>query len=292
MNVSNLVSRLLISFLLTGINGGLYAQEQQQQTEYKPEIGEWGKDVIWVPTPDELVTKMLEIANVTENDFVIDLGSGDGRTVIAAAKLGARSLGIEINPALVEHSKIEAREAGVSGQTEFIHADFFECDLSEATVITMFLLPSINLKLRPRILELKPGTRIVSNTFSMGDWEPDYDVSIERNYIENSHVETNRDIYTGWNRAMLWIVPAKVEGDWKFEEGTLTLWQNFQELDGNYVTEERAAKINNGRIIGDSIIFSFEGEEYSGRLTEDGSLEGTVTSGTAQREWMAIRERN
>lgn len=287
MNFSNLVTRLLIAFLLTGINPGLYAQGQPQPTEYEPEIGEWGKDVIWVPTPDELVDKMLEIAEVSENDFVIDLGSGDGRTVIAAAKLGARARGIEFNPAMVELSKIHAEKAGVSGKAEFIQADFFECDFSEATVITMFLLPSINLQLRPRLLDLKPGTRIVSNTFSMSDWEPDYKVAIEVNYPENSFEDRTEDDWNHWNKALLWIVPAKVEGVWKFQGGTLTLWQKFQMLDGNYVTENKVTNITDGRINGASITFSIDGEKYTGRLTGDKTLEGIVTSGTTHENWFA-----
>jgi SAM-dependent methyltransferase len=288
MNLSNLTTRSLIAFLLTGITVGLYAQEQPQPTEYKPEIGEWGKDVIWVPTPDKLVNKMLEIADVTAEDFVIDLGSGDGRTVIAAAKLGARARGIEINLAMVEHSKIKAREAGVSGKTEFIHADLFDCDLSEATVITMFLLPSINLKLRPRLLDLKPGTRIVSNTFSMSDWEPDYKVAIDVSYPENSFADRTADDWNDWNKALLWIVPAKVEGCWKFEEGTLALRQKFQILYGNYETENTATTITDGRINGDTISFRIDGAKYTGHLTEDRTLEGAVTSGTVQKEWVAI----
>jgi len=206
MKSSGFVNRSLIVLLLTCITVGLCAQEQTQNAEFVPHVGQAGKDVIWVPTPDDLVNKMLEIAEVTAKDFVIDLGSGDGRTVIAAAKLGARALGIEYNPEMVELSKKNAIEAGVSGKTKFIQADLFECDLSEATVITMFLLPEINLKLRPRLLDLKPGTRIVSNTFTMEDWEPDFEVTTEENW-------------NSWYTALMWIVPAKVEGNWKLGGG-------------------------------------------------------------------------
>ncbi len=289
MKLSNLLTRSLIAFLLAGINVGLYAQEQPEQTEYVPKVGEYGKDVIWVPTPDELVSKMLEIADVSADDFVIDLGSGDGRTVISAAKLGARARGIEFNPALVELSKINAAKSGVSKKTEFIRADFFECDLSEATVITLFLLPNLNLRLRPRLLELKPGTRIVSNTFSMNDWEPDYEVKTAGNNFEDSYVDTTADIWDGWHKALLWIVPAKVEGGWKFQEGTLMLRQEFQKLYGNYVTENESTEITDGRIKGYAVTFNIDGEEYSGRLTADETLEGTVTSGSDQRAWAARR---
>src|SRR3972149_1420234 len=142
----------------------------QTQAEYKPEVGQAGKDVVWVPSPQALVDKMLDMAKVTPNDFVMDLGSGDGRTVITAAKRGARPLGIEYNPDMVELSKRNADKEGVAGKASFVKADLFETDFSRASVITMFLLPDINLKLRPKILALKPGTRIVSNSFNMGDW--------------------------------------------------------------------------------------------------------------------------
>ena len=200
---------------MTCFIAGLYAQEQTQNSKFKPEVGQAGKDVIWVPTPDELVDKMLWAAQVSANDFVIDLGSGDGRLVIAAVKLGARSRGIEYNPDMIELSKKNAEEAGVSGKTEFIQADFFGCDLSEATVITMFLLPDINLELMPRLLDLKPGTRIVSNTFSMSDWEPDYEATTE-------------DDRKSWTKALLWIVPAKVEGTWKLQGGNSLSGRNFR----------------------------------------------------------------
>ena len=215
MKLSNLVNRSLIVFLLTCFTVVLYCEVQSQNSGFKPKVGQEGKDVIWVPTPDELVNKMLEIAEISADDFVIDLGSGDGRTVIAAAKLGARALGIEFNPDMIELSKKNAEEAGVSGKTEFIQADFFGCDLSEATVITMFLLPDINLELMPRLLDLKPGTRIVSNTFSMSDWEPDYEATTE-------------DDRKSWTKALLWIVPAKVEGTWKLQGGNSLSGRNFR----------------------------------------------------------------
>ena len=142
-----------------------------QQKEYEPSVGQEGKDVIWVPTPEELVQAMLDLAKVTPNDYVMDLGSGDGRIVIAAAKRGARATGIEYNPDMVELSRRNAEKAGVSARAAFMKADIFETDLSKATVITMYLLPSLNLKLRPTILDLKPGTRIVAHNFAMGDWE-------------------------------------------------------------------------------------------------------------------------
>ncbi|MBN2863515.1 MAG: methyltransferase domain-containing protein, partial [Bacteroidales bacterium] len=162
---SQSTSGYLFSFVLLILTfPGLMAQDNNSDI-FVPEVGQQGKDVVWVPTPQELVDTMLAIAKVTPSDFLIDLGSGDGRTVITAAKKGARALGIEYNPKMVELSKRNAAQEGVGSRAEFMQGDLFETDLSKATVITMFLLPEINLKLRPRLLDLKPGTRIVSNTF-------------------------------------------------------------------------------------------------------------------------------
>ena len=182
MKSSILINRLIIILIINFLASGLYSQERTNSDGYVPHVGQDGKDVIWVPTPDELVNKMLEISGVTSEDFVIDLGSGDGKTVIAAAKLGANALGIEYNPDMIALSKNRAEEAGVSDKAKFIKADLFEYDFSKATVITMFLLPDINIRLRPRLLDLKPGTRIVSNTFTMGEWSPDYEVTTEENW--------------------------------------------------------------------------------------------------------------
>jgi SAM-dependent methyltransferase len=197
---------------------GAFAQAQKQE-EYEPQVGQPGKDVVWVPTEEALVDRMLDMAKVTPEDYVIDLGSGDGRTVIAAAKRGAHALGIEYNPDMVELSIRNAANAGMSDRAKFVKADLFESDFSKATVITMFLLPQINLRLRPKLLDLKPGTRIVSNSFSMDEWEAD----------ETSTLEG--DCRT-WCTAFLWIVPAKVEGKWKLQDGELTLGQQFQKVSG------------------------------------------------------------
>ena len=237
MNTHSMINRSCISILLGLLSVGIYSQKDSNSTGYTPRIGQEGKDVIWVPTPDELISKMLEIAGVTSNDFVIDLGSGDGRTVIAAALLGARAIGIEYNPDLVELSIRKAENAGVAQNTQFLQADLFECDLSEATVITMFLLPALNMKLRPRLLDLKPGTRIVSNTFSMGDWVPDIEVTTKENW-------------NSWNNAMMWVVPAKVEGIWNLPPGELTIRQKFQMIYGSYKSENKVSSISDGRLNG------------------------------------------
>jgi SAM-dependent methyltransferase len=263
---------LLLSFILIS----LYSQDQTKSTGFVPHVGQAGKDVIWVPTPNELVDKMLEIAGVTEKDYVIDLGSGDGRTVIAAAKLGARALGIEYNPDMVEISKKKAEEAGVSTRTKFIQTDLFEYDLSEATVITMFLLPDINLKLRIRFLDLKPGTRIVSNTFTMGDWEPDYEAMTEGNW-------------DSWYTALMWIIPAKVEGIWNLESGILTIYQQFQMVYGTLKTDDKTSIITEGRLNGNLITFSVNGATYSGKVTGGKIISGKLTSGSVKRDWIATR---
>ena len=175
---------------------------QTQQKPFEPVVGQAGKDVVWVPTPQALVNKMLDMAKVTPADFLMDLGSGDGRTVITAAKRGVKAMGIEYNPDMVALSIRNAAEAGVSDKATFVKADIFESDFSKATVITLFLLPDLNLRLRPKLLDMAPGTRVVSNSFRMEAWEPD-------------HTETVSEDCVSWCTALLWIVPAKVEGTWQ-----------------------------------------------------------------------------
>lgn len=275
MKLSGCIKRSLLLLLQSFIVISLYAQYPTKIKGFVPHIGQSGKDVIWVPTPPELVDKMLEIAGVTEKDYVIDLGSGDGRIVIEAAKLGAHALGIEYNPDMVEISKKKAEEAGVSIRTKFIQADFLECDLSEATVITMFLLPDINLKLRPRLLDLKPGTRIVSNTFTMGDWEPDYEAITESNW-------------DSWYTALMWVIPAKVEGKWNIGSDTLTIYQEFQMVYGTLKTEDKTSIIYEGRLNDDMITFIVNGATYTGKVTGK-TISGTFSSGSVKKEWNATR---
>ena len=243
------------------------------QAEYKPEVGQAGKDVVWVPSPQALVDKMLDMAKVTPNDFVMDLGSGDGRTVITAAKRGVRALGIEYNPDMVALSRRNAEKAGVSGTAQFVQADIFQSDISKATVITLFLLPDLNLRLRPTILSLKPGTRIVSNSFKMGDWEPDetFDLKCE-----------------SFCTAYLWIVPAKVEGKWRLAQGELTRKQEFQKLTGTLRTGASALAISGGKLHGDEISFTAGGAEYRGRVNGS-AIEGTVKTGAGALPWSARR---
>ena len=227
----------------------------QAPQAYEPQSGQAGKDVIWVPTPQALVDKMLDMAKVTPRDFVMDLGSGDGRTVITAAKRGARAMGVEYNPDMVELSKRNAEKEGVADKATFAKADLFETDFSQATVITMFLLPTINLKLRPKILNLKPGTRIVSNSFNMDTWNPD-ETAVLGAAIDSTSVCT----------AYYWVVPAKVAGTHKVAQGELVLKQTFQMLSGTLTTEGRAVPVE-GKVVGEEILLAGGGRNYRGRLT-------------------------
>lgn len=275
MNVSHAFRRSLLTLVLAAVAAGAFAQPQATKP-FEPQSGQDGKDVVWVPTPQALVEKMLDLAAVTPQDYVIDLGSGDGRTVIAAAKRGATAHGIEYNPDMVALSRRDAAAQGISDKATFVEADLFESDFSKATVITMFLMPTINVRLRPIILDLRPGTRIVSNAFDMGDWQADETATIP---------DCNQ-----WCRALLWIVPAKVEGSWRLPQGELTLTQSYQMISGTLGSGSRATPIANGRLRGDQITFTGDGARYAGRVNGD-TIQGTVTSGGSTGSWQASRTR-
>ena len=274
MTTSRAIARILLTTCLCLSVVGAYAQTPQTpqapQKPFEPTVGQPGKDVVWVPTPDALVQKMLDMAQVTAKDYVIDLGSGDGRTVIAAAKRGARALGIEYNPEMVELSKRNAAAAGVTDNASFVKADIFESDFSKATVITMFLLPSLNLQLRPKLLDLAPGTRIVSNSFTMEAWQDDETATIEEGC-------------TSWCTAHFWIVPAKVEGTWHLQQGDLTLTQQFQMISGSL----GSTPITNGKLRGNAITFSVGTAEYTGQVNGS-SMQGTI-KGSQSGAWSATR---
>ena len=253
------------------------AQPQTAEKPFEPVSGQPGKDVVWVPTPQALVDRMLDIAKVTASDIVYDLGSGDGRTVITAAKRGARATGIEYNPDMVELSKQNAAKEGVTQKAVFMKADLFETDFSRATVITMFLLPDINVKLRPKILNLKPGTRIVSNTFTMGEWKDDETATVD---------ETAGCSY--YCTAHLWIVPAKAGGTWQLAQGELTLKQEFQMVQGTLKSGGNTVAVANGKLRGDMLSFSAGGANYTGRVNGN-NIEGNVTTGGNTTKWSATR---
>jgi len=245
----------------------------QAPAEFKPTVGQAGKDVVWVPSPQALVDRMLDMAKVTPADFVMDLGSGDGRTVITAAKRGVRAVGVEFNPDMVALSRQNAAAAGVADRATFVQGDIFQTDISKATVITLFLLPDLNVRLRPTLLKMKPGTRVVSNSFRMGDWDPD------------ESLELGCDT---WCTAFLWIVPARAEGNWQIGKGELVLKQDFQKLSGTLKNANGTYAIANGRLHGDEISFSAGAAEYRGRVS-DKVIEGTVVNGGKSAAWKATR---
>ena len=241
--------------------------------DYTPTVGQEGKDVIWVPTPQALVEKMLDMAKLTAKDIHYDLGSGDGRTVITAAKRGAQAYGVEFNPDMVKLSERNAAREGVSDKAKFINGDIFQTDFSHATVVTLYLLPSLNVKLRPTILKMKPGTRVVSHAFTMDDWQADQTESVEG------------------RTAYLWIVPARVAGKWQVPGGELTLKQSYQMISG-VLKQNGKDRIVKGRLNGDQITFAGDGEgprlEFSGRVS-GGSMQGTVKDGAGEGKWSATR---
>ena len=235
--------------------------------QFEPKVGQPGKDVIWVPTPESLVERMLDMARVTAQDFVVDLGSGDGRTVIAAAKRGAKALGIEYNPDMVALSRANAEKAGVADRATFVQGDVFASDFSQATVVTMYLLPSLNLKLRSTLLAMKPGTRVVSHAFNMGDWDADETATV------NGYA------------AYLWIVPAKVQGRWQATgpSGTfeLTLGQTYQKITGKVSGSGLTPGVADPILQGDRIEFTLV--DTGGRFVKfRGTVKGDVMEGTAQ----------
>lgn len=248
MSGVNQIRRGVLAAVFSLVAAGVSAQAVDVQKPYEPTSGQAGKDVVWVPTPQATVDKMLELARLTPQDHLIDLGSGNGITVISAAKKGATALGVEFNPEMVALSKQLAAEAGVAGKTTFLQGDLFEADLSKATVITLFLLPDINLQLRPKLLALKPGTRVVSNSFDMGDWQPD--------------VRETSEPCTSWCTAMSWVVPAKVDGTWQLDEQPLTLSQQYQMVTGTLGT----TPISAGKLKGDELTFTAAGKVYTGRV--------------------------
>ncbi len=280
-------ARILILILLgaAALASGSTLAQKASSPDYVPQVGQQGKDVIWVPTPQALVERMLDMAQVTPNDYVIDLGAGDGRTIITAAKRGARALGIEYNPDMVTLARRNAEQAGVSGSAQFIQGDIFKTDFSQADVLTLYLLPSLNLKLRPTILKMRPGTRVVSHAFTMHDWQPDQTGKVE-----------DRTAY-------LWIVPASVEGTWRLsasdgnsDSDELVLRQRFQYADGLVRINGKTGQLRSFKIHGTQVSFTmFEPTpeeplryEFTGRVTDE-TMGGVVKLPEGQRSWTATR---
>ncbi len=219
---------------------------------------------------------MLDVAKITAQDFVMDLGSGDGRNIIGAAKRGARAVGVEYNPQMVELSRANAKKAGVSDRATFIEGDMYEADISKATALVLFLLP-VNLeKLTPKFLDMKPGTRIVDNTFAIPGWEPDV-----TEQLQGGECQT-------WCTALLWIVPAKVNGTWRLADGEIAFDQKFQMVTGTVRTAGGTAQIENGRLRGEEITFSAGGNQYTGKVNGN-EIQGRVKGSAGERAWTATR---
>jgi SAM-dependent methyltransferase len=242
--MSGLVSFRPVFYALA-IGAGLMTSATLAQQEPK-------LDVIYVPTPQEVVDRMLDMAEVKPGDYMIDFGCGDGRMVVSAAKRGARGYGVDINPVRIREANENAKKAGVTDKVEFKIANLFEEDLSKADVMAMYLLTDINLRLRPKILDtMKPGSRVVSHAFDMGDWEPD-----------------QRDTVAG-KQVFFWMVPAKVEGKWVIEgepKMTLSLKQQFQMVGGQAEINGKSVNVTGGRLKGADITFTVDGKTYTGKV--------------------------
>ena len=253
-----------------------------QQKPYEPQVGQAGKDVIWVPTPDEVVDRMLRMAQVTANDYVVDLGAGDGKIAIAAAKkFGARSLGIEYNADLAKHAQNNVVAAGIAGKARIVQGDIFATDFSSATVVTMYLLPGLNMKLRPTLLAMRPGTRVASHSFTMEDWDADEISSMDG------------------RRAYFWVVPANVNGGWTLESGSekneLAFEQKFQKIEGTVGLGHSQGGLRDARLRGFNISFAWVDNSgvlrnYTGRVTGakmEGSWRGDNGS---EGRWSATKK--
>jgi hypothetical protein len=267
-----LLATSFISFVLAA--SATASAQDATEKPFEPTVGQEGKDVIWVPTPFALVEKMLDMAKVTPKDFVMDLGSGDGRNVIAAAKRGARALGVEYNPKMVELSKERAAKEGVADKAQFVQGDMFEADISRATVLALFLLTDNLNKLAPKFLAAQPGTRIVSNGFEISGWTAE-------------ETQRSEGDCGSWCTAHLYIVPAKVAGTWKLGEGELVLEQKAQTLSGTWSAGGKSTPISNAKIRGDQIVFTAGGSEYSGRVKGQ-TMAGRV-KGMSSGAWTATR---
>lgn len=259
-----------VIFLTPAVVAQVVQPPQEGDATYRPYSGQPGKDVVWVPTPQPLVNAMLKTARVGANDIVYDLGSGDGRTVITAARdFGARAYGVEFNPDMVALAKRNAQRAGVTGRVSFIQGDLFKTDFSKATVLTLYLLPDINMRLRERVLAMRPGTRVVSHAFDFGDWQPDQTISEEE------------------RTAYYWVVPARVAGRYTLARGQgneqLTLSQTYQMLKGSVAGSKAPVGISSGRVRGRDIMLTLaDGTRLNGTVGDNGTISGkgwTATRG-------------
>ena len=253
----------------------ILAQATSTQDPYKPTVGQQGKDVVWVPTTETMVQAMLDHAQVTPKDFVMGLGSGDGRMIIAAAKRGARALGVEFNEDLVEYARKQAEAAGVADKAQFVQGDMYVADVSKATVLALFLLPTNLEKLVDKFLELPPGTRIVANTYWVSEWEADDTLTLEED-CEN------------WCTSKLFIIPAKAQGSWRLPGGVLSLTQRYQIVEGTYTPASGDPTPVNGRLRGRAVTMTIDGTEYAGTVNGD-TIEGVGKRASGPAKFVAKR---
>ena len=272
MKVSRAFRFLLASLLFASVAAS--AAEQTADKPFEPTVGQEGKDVVWVPTPFALVEKMLDMAKVTPQDYVMDLGSGDGRNIIAAARRGARALGVEYNPDMVELARRNAAKEGVSDKAQFVQGDMYEADISQANVMALFLLPENLRRLTSKFLDLRPGSRIVANGFGIDGWQAD----------ETGRSDGDCGSWCTW---LLYIVPAKVAGTWRLPQGELTLEQKFQMVTGTLSSGGRKIPITGGRLRGEQITFVADSAEYIG-VVKGGTMQGSV-KGSSSGAWTANR---
>jgi len=270
LKIANLAFRLSSMACLVAFAAGAALAQQPADKPFEPTVGQAGKDVVWVPTPYALVEKMLDMAKVTPQDFVMDLGSGDGRNIIAAAKRGARALGVEYNEEMVKLSQGNAAKEGVADKARFVQGDMYEADISQATVLALFLLTENLNRLMPKFVQMKPGTRIVINGFGIDGWDPDM--------TERSDGDCG-----SWCTAHLFIVPAKVAGTWRMPQGELKLEQKFQKVSGTLDMGGTSLPVANGRMSGESITFSVNGASYTGRVNGD-TMQGSDDAWSARRQ--------
>jgi SAM-dependent methyltransferase len=278
-------TRIAIVALILASSAWGSESRQECERSFAPRSGQAGKDVIWVPTQDDLVMEMLKAAKVTADDYVVDLGSGDGRIPIAAAKhFGAKALGLEFNPEMVKLAQCYVRAENLTNKVEIKQADIFETDFSDATVVTMYLLSNLNMKLRPTILKMKPGTRVVSNSFKMGEWNPD-------EFIEPENTHT---------RAYFWIVPAQVSGAWTLREQggpnelQLTIEQQFQELDVQVQGEGARLPAKGATLRGSDIAFTLvdakqQPQKFAGKVEQD-TMRVSAQQGTKTVTYIGKRD--
>jgi SAM-dependent methyltransferase len=265
-SLRSLFSSVLLATLV--IASGCATAQQYGDDKYKPSVGQDGKDVIWVPTPDEMVTKMLTTAGVTSEDLVFDLGAGDGKIAIAAARqFGAQAVGIEFNPDMASLAQRNAERAGVGGRVKIIRGDIFVEDFSKASVLTLYLLPDLNLRLKPIILKMKPGTRVVSHSFDMGDWEAD------------------QTIQTSVARGFYWVVPAQVAGDWSLKiagqtkPAQLKLTQKYQMLQGTITINGQSLPISSARVRGAELRFEYPAADKKSTVAVTATVNGRQLTG-------------